>query len=531
MPILTPLTQTILNLRYSKEEQVKYLNVTGADLPLHTQLRAYKEKVAKWLAKLDPAKPILVFGDYDVDGLFSTSYACLMLKALGFKPEPFIPCRFTDGYGFQIKTLAVNNLLHHTQILVLDSGTNEVEKAQHLPANLLIIDHHSPAKPFTTDHLVNPHFDFELKGDFCTCSLLYLFNQILAELHPKMKMYLPLGLCLGAIGTMADQCKLVYHNRSLVSLGTSLIKQRLPLNDGLSKLIEVLCPEALTETDLVWKVCPTINAAGRLGKPKLVLELLISAQNSTTDTLVQELVDLNAQRKELTKRAVDEASVQAKEQKAIPGRKILCVCAKDWHPGIVGIVAGSIAEKFKLPCFAFTYSKDHDMWEGSGRSSDNVNILAAAQKVKSTTFSMGGHAQAMGIKVKNLELFSAAINALPTYDKEALAHVSYAPVTITTAEATIENITNLNVLRPFGNMNEEPKFCIEAICAGTYAAKSGLSGKLQDVYGQLRFYCPENLLVKLKAIGAGEQVKFIGTLNYQAPYSPSLMLSDIEKFN
>jgi single-stranded-DNA-specific exonuclease len=527
MPILTPLTQSILDGRMSREEQLDFITVNGSKLPSHTSLAGYKEKVLSWLSKLDKSKPVLIFGDYDVDGLFSTSYAAILLRALGYTPVPFIPCRFEDGYGFQLKTLAVNNLLGHSQMLILDSGTNEYEKAQYLPATLLIIDHHSPAKQITGDKLVNPHFDFKGAGDFCTCSLLYLFNQILAEQHPIMKAYLPLGMCLGAIGTMADQCKLIAHNRVLVSMGVALLNQRLPLNDGLSALVEALCGETFTESDVVWKVCPTINAAGRLGKPEIVLDLLIKAQGSATHLLVQQLVDLNAQRKEITKRAIDTARVQAAAQlQELPPKRILCVFNKDWHPGIVGIVAGSIAETFQRPCFAFTYS-EHGLWEGSGRSYDNINILACAQKVKATVSTMGGHAQAMGIKVINIELFSAAINALPVFERDVQAHISYDPIVITTAEATVENITNLNILRPFGSMNEEPEFCIEAKCATTYPAKSGISGKLQDQFGQLRFYCSESLLPKLKAAPATATIKFIGNLNYQAPYSPALMLHDL----
>lgn len=520
---LTPLAKKVLDSRVPKDKQDEFLNISGKYLPHFSWLKNFDTKVFNWLEKVNKEDTILIFGDYDVDGLFSSSLAHIILDTLGYKTEIFIPCRFNDGYGFSIQTLVRNNLIHYKNILVLDSGTSESLKAEAFPANILIIDHHTPSNDTSDDILINPHTDSEISQDFCTGSLIYLFNQALAQRHPILHTLTPLCLVFSSITTISDQCILTPHNRALVAIGLNLISAK--TNNGLAVLISCLFDDkVINETDLGWKICPTINAAGRLGKPQLVIDLLCNCHTDSEKAfhLTNQLIELNDQRKELTNQAVEEAIEQASNVEG----KILCVFNHSWHPGIVGIVAGNVSTRFKKPCFAFTKGAS-GLWEGSGRSYSNISLLECTHLVKEQTVTYGGHAQAMGIKTQNVPQLQYALNKLtklPTIDKQE----SSLPITINSSDANPANIIGLDVLRPFGNGNDEPLFLIKGNITKVSAAKTGMTGVIQDNYGTLRFYCPEEFskLLKEKILNS-TSIELIGSLDYTPPFTPSLFIREL----
>ncbi len=471
------------------ESKPQLKNAIASVTPIYTEDYTQLERVfLNWLHRLTPGTTVLIYGDYDVDGMLSSTLAHLLLQRLGIKSEIYLPHRVEDGYGFKASTYYTRGLDKYNALLILDSGSNQWDFLSKLTIPVLILDHHEVQISIPENQLIlsNPHLHYHKEGDFCTVSMVYLCIQIVKEIYTKVSDLHIIATIYTAIALLADQVKVLNHNRIILQEGLYY------LNQGYSGALEWLKFELnlgiITEQHLSWKLIPVLNAAGRLLLPNLVPKLLLSSSISEQRDIARQLCLLNNSRRELTQLFLQEALTQDLSS------NVLVVWNKTWLPGLVGIIAGQLSSQFNKPVFAFTYSELHKCWEGSGRSQSGVSILQIAIEVKEYLEpNFGGHAQAMGLRTKDPELL------LQKLKNHKFVVNSVEDVPKFRGDLFNEKeILDLLTLRPFGNGNPQPVFKFSGIITSIRQLKSGYQAKLVDAFGEYKCYIPQGLLTDPK---------------------------------
>lgn len=392
-----------------------------------------------------PGRKIGIHGDYDADGLTSTSLLTLVLSDLGFAPVPFVPDRVKDGYGVSVQALRDFKKQGIETVLTCDTGVSAYEEirqgVEDLGLRILISDHHTtPDLLPPTDVIVNPQRKdcaYPFKG-LCGVGVAYKILQGLCQrLGIDEQVMLHKHLDLVAIGTICDVMPLADENRIFVRWGIRQAKSS--FNPGLRALFERigLTAEKLDERAISWKVGPRLNAAGRIDKSEKGLQLLTCKTAAEAQVLANELESINNKRKEMTRRVEEEALAQAKELLAKePSLAALALFAKPeaeaWHPGLMGLVAPRVMQKTGRPVFAFAWDAHSQGWKGSGRTPANghVNLHAALKEVHAQGLvnKYGGHAEAAGVTIlgedeANKTNFAKALDAAIKGQKHTLTFI------------------------------------------------------------------------------------------------------------
>ncbi|MGF1531778.1 MAG: DHH family phosphoesterase [Puniceicoccaceae bacterium] len=421
----------------------------------------------------------LVYGDYDVDGITASCQLSILLQTLGKTCRVFIPNRFRHGYGITHQGLkeAIAGDPFDT-FVALDCGTNSIAVLNELlPPTLetFIVDHHQPEGGQLSDlaphqHLINPHAmesPEQAKG-FCTAGLVFKITQavkrVLKRRDDARQAQLNLGhfLQFATLGTVADLVPLQHENRILVSTGL----QRLARTDiqGLRALIKVsgLDPSrGLDAEDLAFRLAPRLNAGGRLGDATVPLELLLTPSEQQSLELADALNELNQQRQQIEQRCSAEAEAILISQIA-SGDCGLIAHQDDWHHGIVGIVAGRFTNRFHRPCLIL--GRDGDVFKGSGRSPDGVNLVQILQSCEEQPARWGGHPAAIGMTVESdrIDAFSESFKAASrcvlggSPPEPSLAISSW----VAPPQLDFGLLDFLEKLKPYGKGNPEPVFAI-----------------------------------------------------------------------
>jgi len=424
---------------------------------------------------------LVVLGDYDVDGVSSTALLVSVLRRFDLQPRFIVPRRSEDGYG--LSRSAIDRALEAGKpdlFIVLDCGTNshdEVAYLRSLGIDVIVLDHHrSKEKALAEGILVNPHVHGDDSGadaawrHLCTVGLVFklahgLLKQLRQDNHPvAFRIKLRDHLDLVALGTVADLVPLQGENRILARHGLSILEQT--HRPGLQALMEVagVKPEhGLNPVDISFRLGPRINASGRLADAALSVELLLSEDEAFCRETALQLDAFNRERQEIERKITEEAErlieTQYLEQ---PG---IVLFSEDWHPGVVGIVAGRVTRKYNRPCVVL--GNEGDLAKGSGRSVDGVNLVDVLGGCSSGLTSWGGHPMAVGIALPKLHLeefrriFSDAVRAHVGGDI-AERRLELA------AWLDPEQITNalmdeLDALHPFGQGHPEPVFGVRGV--------------------------------------------------------------------
>lgn len=388
------------------------------------------------LQSFNTSDSIVVFGDYDVDGITASSVMYKGLKSLGYNVVVFVPDRLTQGYGFERKAVeACLELYHPKLIITVDCGTNSVamaEYVQSLGVDLIISDHHEPdervANALAT---VNPKLTTTgMLGYLAGVGVAYYICRGICvlgkeqglNLHPEMMDFL---LDLVAIGTVADMVPLVEDNRILVHVG--LTRMQTTHHVGLKQLLkQVGGGKTLTSQDIGFKIGPRINAAGRLGDARLALTLFLTDNEVVARDTVLSLEVINEKRKTLTKEALGDI-LQRVNATFDPAKQYsIVVVGTEYHAGIVGIVAANIMKKFNRPTIVLTVSRNGTA-SGSCRSIPLFNIHEGLEHCKDLLNHFGGHSFACGlnIPVENIDAFRARFEA---FSRDKLEHHDLTPV-------------------------------------------------------------------------------------------------------
>jgi single-stranded-DNA-specific exonuclease len=439
-------------------------------------------------AAVAAGRRILVYGDYDVDGMTGTAILWLCLKLLGADVGYYVPHRIDEGYGLNaeaIRTLAADK----NQLLVtVDCGigsVDEAELAHELAIELIVTDHHEPgprlprAAAIVHPRLPGGDYPFGgLSGSGVAMKLAWALCQQAAgtkRVAPRMKDFLVQAVGLAALGTVADVVPLVDENRVLVRHGLESLANAPTL--GLATLMEIAkvtprrCHDGktrLSSEDLGFQIAPRLNAAGRLGQPELAVELLVTDRPDRAKELAEYINGLNTTRQTIERSIQLAASKQVKERFDPAGDAALVLADHGWHPGVIGIVAGRLADRFHRPVVMISWDKAGlRAGIGSARSVPGFNLHEALAECGEFLLTHGGHAAAAGLKIEERQLdgfrgafCEVAATRIAGDEREAELFVDVeAPLSAFTLETTQQ----LERLGPFGHGNTRPLLCTTGV--------------------------------------------------------------------
>jgi single-stranded-DNA-specific exonuclease len=424
---------------------------------------------------------VVVLGDYDVDGVSSTALLVMVLRRFGLNPRFVVPRRSEDGYG--LSRSAIDRALEAGKpdlFIVLDCGTNSHAETAFLRAqgiDVIVIDHHRSKEP-ALDHglLINPHVHAcEQNSDsawrnLCTVGLVFklchgLLKQLRAENHPvAFRIKLRDHLDLVALGTVADLVPLIGENRILARHGLRILQEtQRPGLRALMNVAGVKPAQGITPTDVSFRLGPRINASGRLADAALSVDLLLSDDAAFCEETAQQLDAFNRERQEIERAITDEAERLIETQYLRDAGVVLF--AENWHPGVVGIVAGRVTRKYNRPCVVL--GNEGDQAKGSGRSVDGVNLVEVLATCCEHLTSWGGHPMAVGVALPkvHLETFRGRFDAaVRTHAGGDIAEARLELAAWLTPEQINERLLDeLETLHPFGQGNPEPVFGVRGV--------------------------------------------------------------------
>jgi single-stranded-DNA-specific exonuclease len=428
------------------------------DPTLFTDLDKISYEIADAIRK---KKRIVVYGDYDADGITSTSLLINFLREINVDVRYYIPSRFTEGYG--LNKNAIKKISQTADLLiVVDSGTNAFEElafARKLGLKVIVLDHHEPKNPEWKHegvYILNPKLHKNINEVFKHLAtvgivfyLIIMLRKIL-NLDIKLKHYLDIV----SIGTVADVVPLSLINRILVKKGIEELNKK--RRTGLKALLDSLDIKEASTFDLSFIIAPRLNAAGRLDDAKKAVKLLTTNNNHVGVSISRELEALNKKRQKLTESIYKEAQLQLKN---FDISQSIVVSNKNWHPGVVGIVAGRLAQKYKVPSVVLSIDKDKAI--GSARSTGNINIYKFIEKNSELFEKFGGHALAAGFTIKenNIPEFRRRLNNyIKNLNDEDKIVVIEIDMEVPLGYWNMKTIEELKLLEPFGEGNPYPKF-------------------------------------------------------------------------
>lgn len=473
---------------------------------------------------------ILVYGDYDADGITSTTVMKETLELLGAKVDYYLPNRFRDGYGPN-KEVYEKKIAEGIQLIVtVDNGVSgheAIEYANQQGVDVIVTDHHEPPQTLPTAYAIihprhpNGHYPF---GELAGVGVAFKVACALLEEVPME------FLDMVAIGTIADMVSLTDENRILVSFGLKVIQQTERI--GLEKLVSVsgATLSTLDETTIGFSISPRLNAIGRLEDPNPAVALMTTFDSEEAQVLAETLDHINIRRKDLVEVITEEAMHMVN-----PNDKINIIAGNNWHEGVLGIVAGRILRETGKPTIILTIKED-GIAKGSGRSVESVNLFKMLDGLREWMTSFGGHHAAVGLslKVEYLETLKEKMNQY--MEEHSLKGEQFLTVdaVLPLSDVTVSFIESLKLLAPFGMDNPLPNFLFEKVSVINNRT-IGADNK------HLKFTLTDENNQKLEGIGFGfgsealefqsESLSVIGQLSineWNGNRIPQIMLEDYQ---
>lgn len=425
--------------------------------------------VARLLAARAAGETVLIFGDYDVDGVTSTALLWESLTALGWKASYYLPNRLDEGYGLSPEAAEhCVKLFSPRLLLAVDCGSTAVGPIASLAARgieVIVVDHHQVSDPAPSAvALVNPQLGPAFR-EMCSAGLAFkLVHGLLKRLRESgiaeaFAFDLRTHLDLAVLGTIADLVPLTGENRILARAGLERLEST--RREGLRALKAIARVDSPVGAHQVgFQLGPRLNAAGRLEDAEEALRLLLSKEPGESARLAQSLDARNRRRQEI-ERAICEEAVASITPRFRSEEDYVIVEGRDaWHIGVVGIVASRVVSQFHRPTIIF--GGDGGAWRGSGRSIEGFDLAAALRHCNEYLLRHGGHAMAAGLSMAaaNLELFRARLNghARSILRPEHLRPTLRLDAETTLAEMSLDRVEELARLEPCGMMNPAVRF-------------------------------------------------------------------------
>lgn len=443
---------------------------------------------------------ILVYGDFDLDGVSATTLMTRGLRTCGGRVTPFIPLRFEEGYGLSDASIERVATYNPQLVVTVDNGIaakREVQLLLEHGIDVVITDHHEPADLVPVGvPVVDPKCSDNPSAILAGAGVALKVMQAVGSRFGKPNLWREL-IDLATLGTVADLMPMREQNRALVSEGLRMI------NENPRPCIAALLGESgfadkpVTSSNLSFTLVPRLNAAGRMGNAQLALDLLLSDDFADSAHLASELEDTNTRRRTIEAELAEVASEQAEQ--VFKGQRALVVAGEGWHEGVKGIVASRLANRYGVPTLLFTIEGDEA--HGSGRSVGQVNLFQAVTSCQDILMRFGGHHAAVGVTLKAdkisefTERLCAYMDALPPEDFIPRIDVD---ASVDLSELTLANVEKLDLLAPFGQENSSPHFLAHGVMmAGGRAVgadKNHLSCTLTDGMHSLNcimFHCSD----------------------------------------
>ena len=464
----------ILNLLYNRnikdsEEIHNFLNISLDNIHSPLLLKDVDRAVERVLKAKENGEDIWIYGDYDVDGITSTSLCYLALSELGISPKYYIPLR-DEGYGLNKEAMDYIKSQGGKVIITVDCGISahpEIEYANSLGLDIIVTDHHEinngnpPAYAVINPKREDNEFPYKyLAGVGTAFMLIYaLFD----KLGKKEDLYKYLDIV--AIGTVADIVPLLEENRIFTKFGMEQLNRSHWL--GISMLIRKIFEDYQTRKfstyDIGFIIAPIFNAAGRLEDAKRAVELFIEKDHRVCTEIINELLNNNSERKEIQETILERAIFKIENEKLFEN-SVLVVAEEGFHHGVIGIVASKILDRYYKPTIIMEIKPEEGIATASCRSIEGFNMIEALNSMKELFVKYGGHAGAAGfsIKIENIDEFSRRINeyAKKNIPESSLIKPVKLDITIPAYKISYDFIDKISLLEPFGFGNPSPLFAL-----------------------------------------------------------------------
>lgn len=497
---------------------------------------------------LDKGMKISIVGDYDCDGMMAASILKLYFEEAGVKPYVRLPRRFSEGYGLSTKII---DEIDSGLVITVDNGiraSEAVKKAKEKGLIVVVTDHHEGSmEDIPADVVVDPHMKEDIYSEYinyCGASLAYRLGK---EVFPESRLHNKAAVLAG-IATVADVVPLIGDNRNIVKTSLNMLNIRI-VPKGMRLLLDALSKEHYDEGDYGFTLGPIMNASGRLldDGPDDIVRLVTTDRELRSnpvlrekmESLVQELISRNETRKELAKKYQEEASIVIRDQHMEQDRFIVLVLP-DCMEGIIGIIAGRVAENMRRPCIVFANASVPGILKGSGRSAEGVNLKKTLDECSGLLLKYGGHAGAAGlsINVDNVSELRTALNmAMDRQNFVIREDTLFYDLEITENDIW-SMLSEQELYAPYGEGNRKPVFLIkdyEVIPDKTtgelvrYLGKEKATIKLS---GQKSSCIGFNMAETFEELGRPKMIDVIGTLSFsylRGNRTPQIEIIDFRK--
>lgn len=469
-------------------------------------MRGAVEKIREYIAN---KKRILIFGDYDVDGISATAIMLKTLKDLGADVRYFLPNRYVDGYGLTKEVIdKVKRLYSPDMIITVDCGITAVEEVKHargLGIEMIITDHHEIGAVVPDTVVINTKFpdqEYSFRG-LCGTGVAFKLSEALTSFDVAKK-YLPIV----AIATIADIVPLIGENRTLIRLGFEHMSE-LPV--GIKSMftankVSLTKPDA---SDIAFKIAPKLNASGRMGDAVDSLLLYLETNPAKIKALIEKIHGHNTKRQALGSSVYEDCKQMLKD-KDITKMPAIILWSADWDHGVLGIECSKLLEEYNRPVFLFT--KEGDLLKGSARSINDINIHSILTSVSDILEVFGGHTMAAGLTLK-LNQFDEFVQRVNSYIYDNINFKAFAPIEyyddeISLGEINPKFIQDLLVLEPCGANNPKAKFMIESNSINIQPLSKS-SGHANIIFGRNLSLIFFNYIKEAHKLNFGKNFKFI----------------------
>ena len=447
-----------------------------------------------WQA-IDNGETIVVYGDYDVDGVTATALLYQHLKGMGATVKCMLPSREGDGYGLSKNAIQSIHDKGCQLIVTVDNGISAVEEAEfaaQLGVDLIITDHHLPPEQLPKAvAVVDPRREDDTSPFKGLCGAGVAFKLCAAlDGCPAEEM---LDYCgdLAAVGTVADVMPLTGENRTLVKAGLRQLQQT--DRPGMEALLEEvgLAGKPVTAENVSYAIAPRINAAGRMDSAVTALQLVLCEDPDRAAELAHKLNQINVQRQETETQIFQAVQQQLEQQPDCLEDRVMLLWGRDWHPGVIGIVASRMVERTGRPVIIVTVDQQGE-GKGSGRSVQGFNLHACIGSCADLLIRYGGHAMAAGLSVReeNLPELRRRLNKWAARECPVLHTPPLCcDLAIHLDRITVDSVRRLEQLAPYGAENPTPVYLLQnAVLDGVYSVSEGKHSRLRLRQGNASIY-------------------------------------------
>lgn len=472
LKIAPVIASVLLNRNIKSSDAAAFLNKSIKNVHHPYLLKDAQKAAERICSAIKTKEKIVIYGDYDVDGITSTAILYMFLTELGANTDFYIPNRSDEGYGINMLALQKIKNSGASLLITVDCGitaVGEVELAKAMGLTVIVTDHHTCKQIIPNAYaVVNP------KQPDCT----YPFKD-LAGVGVAFKLILAVALCLGlsakeyfdkfidivAIGTIADVVSLTDENRIFVAAGLGSLKNT--QNLGLKALFKSasISDKPINTSLISFMIAPRINAAGRVGSAKSAVELLVTKSAERAEQIAFALEDENHARQSREQQILTQANEMIDADASFKEKNVIVLAKENWHHGVIGVVASRLVDKYYKP--AILISLKDGLGKGSGRSIKGFNLFDALTDCSDLLLKYGGHELAAGLGVSESDI-PALEKKINEYAKTHLSEEDLTPyinidAILSLGDLTVENAQMLSILEPFGMGNPQPVFAAKNV--------------------------------------------------------------------